>query len=93
MDDLTFILPVRIESIIRLENFLGVLRFLRSMKSRIIVIEADNHITDLLKPFLPKSRSIKYIYVPDDDPVFFRTHFINMALQEVDTRGHSFRAM
>ena len=85
MDDLTFILPVRIESIIRLENFLAVLQFLRSTKSKIIVIEADNYTKDVLRPFLPKSHSIKYIYAPDDDPVFFRTHFINMALQEVDT--------
>jgi hypothetical protein len=49
MEDLTFILPVRIESIIRLENFLGVLQFLRSTKSKIIVIEADNYTKDVKK--------------------------------------------
>lgn len=49
MDDLTFILPVRIESIIRLENFLAVLQFLRSTKSKIIVIEADNYTKDVKK--------------------------------------------
>ena len=49
MEDLTFILPVRIESIIRLENFLAVLQFLRSTKSKIIVIEADNYTKDVKK--------------------------------------------
>ena len=85
MDDLTFILPIRIDSMIRLENFLTVLWFLRSTKTRIVVVEADHHIIDVVKPFLPKSSLVRYIYIPDDDPIFFRTHFINVALDEVHT--------
>ena len=85
MDDLTFILPTRIDSMIRLENFLTVFWYLRTTKSQIIVIEADHHTINVVKPFLPKSKFVKYIYIHDEDPIFFRTHFVNIALNEVCT--------
>lgn len=85
MKDLTFILPIRIDSMIRLENMLAVLGYLKSTSARIIVIEASTCHGYETRKILPHSNNLKYIHIEDHDPVFFRTHFINVALKEVDT--------
>ena len=79
MKDLTFILPIRIDSMIRLENMLAVLGYLKSTSARIIVIEASTCHGYETRKILPHSNNLKYIHIEDHDPVFFRTHFINVA--------------
>lgn len=75
--DITFLIPIRVDSIIRIENLLATIRFVRShFLTNIIVLEADKFNNGVLKRLLPKD--VEYLFVKDNDPIFYRTHFLNM---------------
>lgn len=59
LKDVTFMIPVRIDSIIRLENLISVVQYLfRHFDCRIMVLEADAYNNGIIKKLLgPK---IKY---------------------------------
>lgn len=84
-NDLTFIIPIRIDSIIRLENLMTVLKCLKKLNSKVIVIEANKYNNNIVQHILPRSLNIKYLFIEDDDVVFYRTHFINEAMKLVST--------
>ncbi len=84
LKDVTFIIPIRLDSIIRLENLLAVTRFLiRNFETNITVIEASDYNNGLLKRLLNKR--INYIYYEDKDPVFYRTKYLNIATKQSTT--------
>lgn len=83
-DDLvTFVIPVRIDSSERRENLDVVLDQLSKRKrSKIIVLEADNE----SKYRVPGNcLNVTYRFVKDDNPVFYRTKYLNELLREADT--------
>lgn len=83
-DDLTFLVPVRIDSVTRLENVVYVVRYiLKVCKCRILVLEASQFCNGFLKSLLPDR--VKYVYIYDDDPVFYRTYYLNMMCRMADT--------
>lgn len=61
LHDTTFIIPIRIESIIRLENLNAVIRFLRTIHCRIIIIESLMSPLNITKKLLPRDSNILYI--------------------------------
>ena len=76
MKDLTVLIPIRVESLVRLENVLAVIRYLRKyFETNIMVLEADKRNNGVLCSLLPQN--VDYIFVPDNDPVFYRTKYIN----------------
>lgn len=82
--DLTVLLPVRIDSMIRLENLLTVIKYLQKyFVVDIKVLEASGFDSQILRSLLPNS--VDYTYVKDDDPVFYRTRYINQMAQTVKT--------
>lgn len=85
LHDTTFIIPVRIDSLIRLENLLAVIRFLRTIHCRIIIIESVTSPLNVTKRFLPKDRNICYMPIIDNNVIYYRTHYINVALESVTT--------
>lgn len=74
---LTFIIPVRLDSLYRLENILTVVKFFHRFHARFFVLEADEYNNNILQHMLPKDNRIKYVFIKDDDIVFHRTHYIN----------------
>ena len=78
------VIPVRIDSLIRIENLLAVIKLINNnFNTNIYVIEADsynNHITDRLLP-----RNVIYRFIRDADPIFHRTHYINLMCKEIET--------
>ena len=80
MRDLTVLIPVRIESLARLENLLAVVGYLgENFDLGVMVLEASARNSNILPRLLPAS--VDYTFVQDDDPVFYRTRYINrMAL-------------
>lgn len=69
MRDLTVLIPVRVDSLVRLENVLAVIRYLyRYFDVNLMVLEADRYDNGILRSLLPKD--VAYIFVPDTDPVF-----------------------
>lgn len=84
LKDLTFLLPIRIDSVNRLENVVQVVRFLqKQFYTHIIVLEASYYNNQLLKKLLPKQ--VEYYFIEDKDPVFHRTKFLNIMTRKVKT--------
>lgn len=76
MRDLTVLIPVRVDSLVRLENVLAVIRYLyRYFDVNLMVLEADRYDNGILRSLLPQD--VAYIFVSDTDPVFYRTKYIN----------------
>lgn len=83
--DLTFIIPIRIDSVQRIENLLCTLRHLSVLKSNVIIYEADKYCNHLLSRLLPRTKNIVYRFVEDYDPIFHRTKYINRMVAEAQT--------
>ncbi len=82
--DTTFLIPVRVDSVIRLENILLVIRFLLShFGTNITILEADHYNNQLLANLLPSA--VSHTFVEDRDPVFHRTKYINDLTRICDT--------
>lgn len=82
--DVTFVFPIRLDSIDRLENLLEVISFINNnFETYIHVLEASNYNNNLLSRLFPKG--ILYTFVKDYDPVFHRTHYINQLVKKTDT--------
>lgn len=84
IEDVTFLIPVRIDSKIRLENLIMVVEFLFGhFKTHVHILEADAYNSHLLKPLLPEGVSVTFI--EDHDPVFHRTRYINRMTKKCKT--------
>ncbi len=69
--DVTFLIPVRIDSEDRMINLKLVIEFIKQhFETKIIVLEADNE-EQFFNDLIDKK------FVDDDNPVFHRTHYIN----------------
>ena len=76
LKDTTFVIPVRIDSMIRLENLLLTLENLESaFDTNIVVVEASYYNNGILKRLVSSSTS--YHFIEDKDPVFHRTKHLN----------------
>ncbi len=78
MNNITIVLPIRIENEDRLENVKTVLLWLDKMDVPIILLEADK--TPYLKGIIAKYKHVTYHFVKDPNDVFHRTKYINMLL-------------
>jgi len=82
--DTTFVIPIRIDSIIRLENFLLTIENLVSnFDTNIVVIEASSYNNKIVESLI--SREINYQFIEDKDPIFHRTKYLNIASSQVKT--------
>lgn len=80
LNDLTFLIPIRIGSKSRMENIQCILHFLRwQVECNIIVLEADT--TEKLNV----SKGVTKIFIQDHNPVFHRTRYINQMIRKTDT--------
>lgn len=84
LDDIVaFVIPVRIDSSERKENLDVVLDQLSKRKrSKIIVLEADSDSKYRVPENYP---NVTYRFVKDDNPIFYRTKYLNELLREADT--------
>lgn len=84
MKDLTFIIPVRVDSEVRLQNLLLVVEYLlkHTQDSSLFILEGD--IRQKVKG-LPLSNRIKYCFTEDHDSVFHRTRYLNYMTTKVQT--------
>lgn len=82
--DVTFIIPVRIESIERLENLHAVTDYLLAhFSTRILILEAASRNTGFLQKCL--SPEVEVFYIKDENPVFHRTRYLNILTNKVTT--------
>lgn len=80
----TFIIPVRIDSLEREENLDTVVALLSAKKNvQILITEGDVEMRYQLKASYP---NVTYKFVEDHDPIFHRTKYLNGLLNEARTR-------
>ena len=84
LKDLTFLLPVRIDSPERLANLMTVVRFYeKQTESEFIVLEADDSPKAMAVTEI--GERIRYEFIRDDDQVFHHTHLNNTLLKMART--------
>lgn len=84
LKDLTFLFLVRIDTIERVENLLASTEFLIShFDTNIHVLEASSYDNGILKRLM--SKSINYEFIKDEDPILFRTKYLNCMLKSAQT--------
>lgn len=84
LTDITFMIPVRIDSMIRFENLLLTIQSIqRNFITNIIVLEASDYNNGLVQKLL--GNKIEYRFFEDRDPVFYRTKYINNMTEISDT--------
>ena len=84
LNDVTFLLLVRLDSIERLENILAATQFLtKNFKTNIQVLECTYRDNGILKKLI--NRSVNYSFFEDHDPILFRTHYLNQMIRRVTT--------
>lgn len=84
LNDTTFIIPIRIDSIIRLENILLTIDNLqRNFNTNIVVLEAAPYNNGILESILKDK--VTYLFIEDKDPIFYKTKYLNIMAKEVKT--------
>ncbi len=84
LKDMTFLIPIRIDTMIRLENILLSVRYLlRNFETNIIILESSDYQNNILSELIDKH--IQYIFVEDKDPVFHRTKYLNIMTRKSTT--------
>jgi len=84
LTDTTFIIPVRLDTIVRLENLILSVDYLQEwLQTHIVVLEAAPYNNGMIQRLL-KDR-ITYLFIEDKDPVFHRTKYLNQMTMKVKT--------
>ncbi|MCE7058180.1 hypothetical protein LZF95_26085 [Algoriphagus sp. AGSA1] len=84
LQDFTFLIPLRIDTVNRLENTLVTIEYIRAnFDTQVSVLEASERNTRLLNKLLPIE--VNYVFVEDMDAIFHRTRYINQLVKSVDT--------
>lgn len=82
-NELTIIIPVRIDGTERKNNLDAILSYLlKTTHATVIVLEADSK---QRYTCAGTDEKVKYIFIEDDDPIFFRTCYINKLLRISET--------
>lgn len=85
LEDITFLIPVRIDSIIRLENLLlSIDNITNYYHVKIIVLEATKYNNGILEKLI--KRKVSYLFYQDHDDIFHKTKYINILSQEASTK-------
>ena len=86
INNLSIIFTVRVDSKERLMNILATVAYYgRFTDCPLILLEADKNsrLEAIMKQQFPE---LRYIFVHDENPIFYRTHYINEELRMVDTK-------
>jgi len=84
LTDVTFLIPVRLDSTTRIENLLMVLDFLHyNFNTNIHILEASSYCNNILLKLLHEK--ISYDFVEDYDPIFHRTKYINLMVKDCNS--------
>lgn len=81
LKDTTFIIPIRVDSVTRLENLILTVDCIqKDFDTNIIVLEASSYSNGII-PLLLKD--ITYWFIEDKDPVFYKTKYLNKMTEKV----------
>jgi predicted glycosyltransferase involved in capsule biosynthesis len=84
IEDLTFIIPIRLDSVIRIENLLATVNHIyNNCITNIFILESAPFYNGIIKCLL--GDRVKYQFVKDLDPIFHRTKYRNILTEQVET--------
>lgn len=84
LQDLTFIIPVRLDSITRVENLVAVIRHIcRYFDTNICVVESGPFNNGIINSLL--GGDVNYTFMEDKDPIFHRTKYSNLISKRINT--------
>lgn len=84
LKDVTFLIPLRIDTINRLENTQVVVDYLiKNFETQIRILEASSRDTGILQKLLPKD--VEHYFKEDFDTIFHRTKYINELVHSCQT--------
>lgn len=82
--DVTFVFYVRPDSIVRIENLIVCVSFIReNFKTNIKVLETASYNNGIISKLL--GDGIDYCFIEDKDPIFYRTKYFNLLTKKVQT--------
>ena len=84
LTDTTFIIPIRVDTVVRLENLiLCVEHLLEKFQTHIVVLEAAPYNNGIIQNILKDKAT--YRFVEDKDPVYHKTKYVNRLAMDVKT--------
>ena len=84
LTDVTFLIPLRLDSVERIENLEKTVDFiLQNFDTQIHILEAARYSNNILSRIMPET--IQIDFVKDFDPIFHRTRYINILTRKIDT--------
>lgn len=82
--DTTFLIPIRLDGIIRLENLILSIQYIQKhFATHIKVLEASDYNNGFIEKLIGKG--VDYYFIEDRDPVFYRTKYLNKMTEWSDT--------
>lgn len=82
--DITFLIPVRLDSVVRLENLILSIQYIQKyFTTHIMILEAADYNNGLIEKLIGKG--VDYYFIEDRDPVFYRTKYLNRMTELSDT--------
>lgn len=83
LNDTTFIIPLQIDSVSRLENLFLTIGFLQhNFECKISILEAGHYNNGLVEKCI---HHIDYCFIEDKDTIFHRTKYLNILAHRVNT--------
>ena len=84
LSDFTFLIPLRVDSMVRLENLMMSIRYLlRNFKTNITLLQAAAYENGIVPHIFGKT--VKYYFIEDYDTVFYRTKYLNFMTKDATT--------
>jgi hypothetical protein len=84
LTDVTFVMPVRFDSVVRLENALAVITHLHKyFDTNIFVLEGSSQNFSVFRSLV--KNKVKYFFIEDNDIIFHKTKYINILAEKVKT--------
>jgi predicted glycosyltransferase involved in capsule biosynthesis len=84
LSDVTFLFPIRLDSVIRLENLqLAVKHLKKHFITNTILLEAAEYNNGIIEKLI--GNDVQYYFIEDRDPVFYRTKYINKMIDLTST--------
>lgn len=82
MSDVTIVIPIRVDSSIRIANLKTIIRLYSDLENiHFIIWEADN----LQRLYIEENERIDYLFCRDNNPVFHHTHYRNEMIKQAKT--------
>ena len=84
LTDTTFIIPIRTDTVVRLENLILTVDYLQErLQTNIVVLEAAPYNNGIIQQLLQDR--VTYRFVEDKDPVYHKTKYLNRMAIDVKT--------